>query len=601
MKIARSWYDEVAQVGQLLRSVSDRRTLRLGAGIVVVVVASGTLAALTPLALKVLIDALAALHTSKAIVHASSALPAGLAYLLILLAGRVLADIRPQLNGLINQRLHSRLSQRFFDHVLRLPMGYLLRRKSGELLHSLDLASGGAQLVISHLVGSLLPVLVELFAMITVLIHLGQPALVWVFLAASGAYLVIFSFGARQMTGTSRDVARSSLESHGQLNAGLAHVETLRYFAAEDQASRRFRTASALLEQRWRHLHRLVALIALAATATFSISTAICLCIGVGAVADGTMTVGGFVLASVYMLQMVRPLESLGNAARDLSRAVGYLHPFLDLLQQPLAADMLRDAAITTGTVTGPKRAPSVRLENVHFGYDADRPVIRGVDLDVPAGRTTAIVGRSGSGKSSLARLLMGLYMPQQGRILLDGRAIDSIAAAELRGTLIGLVPQETALLHETIAGNIALGMPDATPEAIRLAAHGAQLQDLIDALPSGLDTPVGERGLQLSGGERQRVGIARALLRRPGLYILDESTSMLDSKTELDILETLRTISADATKIIIAHRLSTIVDADEIVVLDDGRIRERGRHQALLEENGLYALMWRQQTTAAV
>ncbi len=601
MTTAPPWYDQLAQVGRLLRSVSDHRMLGLGAGIVVVVVASGTLAALTPLALKVLIDALAALHTSKAIVHASPVLPAGLAYLLTLVAGRVLADIRPQLNGLINQRLHSRLSQRFFDHVLRLPMGYLLRRKSGELLHSLDLASGGAQLVISHLVGSLLPVLVELFVMTTVLIHLAQPALVGVFVVASGVYLVIFSFGARLMTGTSRDVAKSSLESHGQLNAGLSHVETLRYFAAEEQASRRFRTASALLEQRWQRLHRLVALIALAATATFSISTAICLCIGVGAVADAKMTVGGFVLTSVYMLQMVRPLESLGTAARDLSRALGYLHPFLDLLRQPLAADMLRDAAVTTGTASGHKRAPSVRLENVHFGYDADRPVIRGVDLDVPAGRTTAIVGRSGSGKSSLARLLMGLYVPQQGRILLDGRAIDSIAAAELRGSLVGLVPQETALLHETIAGNIALGMPDATPEAIRVAAHGAQLQDLIESLPAGLDTPVGERGMQLSGGERQRVGIARALLRRPGLYILDEPTSMLDSKTERDIQKTLRTISADATKIIIAHRLSTIVDADEIVVLDDGRIRERGRHQALLEENGLYAMMWRQQTTAAV
>ncbi len=596
MTTMQPWYDDVAQVGHLLRSVSDCRMLRMGAGIVAIVVASGTLAALTPLTLKALIDAVAALHTSKATLHVSSALAAGFAYLLILVAGRVLADIRPQLSGLINHRLHSRLSQRFFDHVLRLPMGYLLKRKSGELLHSLDLASGGAQLVVTHLVGSLLPVLVELFAMTTVLIHLGQPALVGVFIAASGMYLVIFSFGARLMTGTSRDVATSSLESHGRLNAGLAHVETLRYFDAESQASCRFRTASALLEQCWQRLHRLVTMIALAASATFSISTAICLHIGLGAVADGTMTVGGFVLTTVYMLQMVRPLESLGTAARDLSRALGYLQPFLDLLKQPLAADAMRDSVAAPATAPDDKRAQSVRLENVHFGYDADRPVIKGVDLDVPAGCTTAIVGRSGSGKSSLARLLMGLYVPQQGRIFLGGRSIDSIAAAELRGSLVGLVPQETALLHETIAENIALGVQDATPEAIRVAARGAQLQDLIDALPAGLDTPVGERGLQLSGGERQRVGIARALLRRPGLYILDEPTSMLDSKTELDIQETLRTISADATKIVIAHRLSTVVNADEIVVLDNGRIRERGKHRALLENNDLYALMWRQQ-----
>ena len=598
MKTTHPSCNGAAQVVLLLRSVSDSRMMRLGVGIVLVVIASGMLAALTPLALKRLIDRMGSLQTSKAALDLSPALHAVLAYLLLLVAGRVLADIRPLLNGLINQQLHSQLSQRFFDHVLRLPMGYLLKRRSGELLHSLDLVSGGSQLIISHLVGSLLPVLIELVVMATVLIHLKQPALVGVFLTAAVTYLVIFSFGARLMARTSSDVAKSSLESHAQLTTGLAHFETLRYFAAEYQASGRFRVASTCLEQRWQRLHRLNAMIALAASVTFSVSTTICLRIGFGAVAGGTMTVGGFVLTTVYMLQMVRPLESLGSAARDVSSALGYLRPFLDLLRQPPSADAFRDAADIRETTTAHKGASSVRLENVHFGYDVERPVIKGVDLEVPAGRTTAIVGRSGSGKSSLARLLMGLYVPQQGRILLDGRAIESIAASELRGSLIGLVPQETALLHGTIAGNIALGMTAATPEAIRVAAHGAQLQDLVDALPAGLDTQVGERGMQLSGGERQRVGIARALLRRPGLYILDEPTSMLDSKTERCIQSTLKALSADATKIIIAHRLSTVMDADEIVVLDSGRIHERGTHQVLLEKNGLYALMWRQQTT---
>ena len=597
MKTTHPSCNGAAQVVLLLRSVSDSRMMRLGVGIVLVVIASGMLAALTPLALKRLIDRMGSLQTSKAALDLSPALHAVLAYLLLLVAGRVLADIRPLLNGLITQQLHSQLSQRFFDHVLRLPMGYLLKRRSGELLHSLDLASGGSQLVISHLFGSLLPVLIELVAMATVLIHLKQPALVGVFLTAAVTYLVIFSFGARSMARTSSDVAKSSLESHAQLTTGLAHFETLRYFAAEYQASGRFRVASTCLEQRWQRLHRLNAMIALAASVTFSVSTTICLRIGFGAVAGGTMTVGGFVLTTVYMLQMVRPLESLGSAARDVSSALGYLRPFLDLLRQPPSADAFRDAADIRETTTAHKGASSVRLENVHFGYDVERPVIKGVDLEVPAGRTTAIVGRSGSGKSSLARLLMGLYVPQQGRILLDGRAIESIATSELRGSLIGLVPQETALLHGTIAGNIALGMTAATPEAIRVAAHGAQLQDLVDALPAGLDTQVGERGMQLSGGERQRVGIARALLRRPGLYILDEPTSMLDSKTERCIQKTLKALSADATKIIIAHRLSTVMDADEIVVLDSGRIHERGTHQVLLEKNGLYALMWRQQT----
>jgi ABC-type multidrug transport system fused ATPase/permease subunit len=590
----------IIEVARLLQSVSDRKMLRLSAGIVVVVVASGALSALTPLVLKMLIDAVADLREPTSIGTRSTVLSSGLAYLLLLVIGRLLADGRPRLNGSINHRVHSRLAQHFFDHVLRLPMAFLLKRKSGELLHSLELASGGTQLVITHLVGSLLPVLAELFTMITVLINLGQPALLAVFVATAAVYLATFSVGARLMARTSREVTASSLEAHAQLSAGLTHFETLRYFAAEEQARLRFRGASSSLEQRLEALHRLNFMIALAASLTFAFSTAACLAVGVGAVGNGTMSLGGFVLTTVYMLQMVRPLETLGTAARDLSKALGYVSPFIDLMLEPLATDLARAPAGAAVVQIDRKIASAVRLENVHFGYDAERPIIKGIDLDVPAGRTTAIVGSSGSGKSTLARLLMGLYVPQRGRILLDGRTIDTIAASELRGSIIGLVPQETALLHETIAGNIALGFPTATREEIRAAACGAQLQNLVDALPHGLDTTVGERGMQLSGGERQRVGIARALLRRPGLYVLDEPTSMLDSKTESHIQLALRSLSSDATKIVIAHRLSTIVDADQIVVLEDGQILERGSHRALLEMGGLYARMWLQQTAGA-
>lgn len=592
----RSRRHEFRQVVQLLRSIADRRILLHGIVTVLTVIVGGAVAALTPLALKSLVDAASLLTANGSVAPGPATLSAGIAYLILLLAGRVLADLRPLLNGSINQRLHSRLAQRFFDHVLRLPMDVLLARKSGELLHSLDLASAGVQLVSTHLVGSLLPVLVELFTMGTVLVHLHQPALVAVFGIASLVYLAIFSVGARSMTQAAQDVSASSLDTYAHLNEGLAHFETLRYFSAEAQASRRLHEASLVLEQRWQRLHRLNFAISLGASATFAASTAACLGIGTGAVAGGTMTVGGFVLATVYMLQMVRPLESLGAAARDLSKSLGYLRPLLGLLSLQGSTGASLES---TATTAGGRQPPSVRFENLHFGYEPGRPVIKGLDLHVPAGSTTAIVGRSGSGKSSLARLLMGLYAPQQGRILLDGRRLDSIAATELRGSLVGLVPQETALLHESIAGNIALGVPTATRDEIRAAARCAQLQDLVDALPGGLDTPVGERGLQLSGGERQRVGIARALLRRPVLYVLDEPTSMLDSKTDAEIQKALRSTASGATRIVIAHRLSTIVDADEIVVLDDGRIHERGSHQALLAKDGLYARMWRQQTAA--
>jgi ATP-binding cassette subfamily B protein len=383
---------------------------------------------------------------------------------------------------------------------------------------------------------------------------------------------------------------------HAQLAEGITHLETLRCCAAEEQAKRRFDDASAVLQQRCWRLDRLNTAVAAAASAIFAASLAACLHVAADAVAANAMTVGGFVLATVYMLQMVRPLESLGYAARDLSRASGYLRPLLEVLAEPMSEELMGTAREASPGEPGHRRAPTLRLENLHFAYHPDRPVIRGLDLEVPAGSTTAIVGRSGSGKSSLARLLMRLHAPQQGRILLDGRAIETIDVAELRRDLIGLVPQETALLHETIAENIALGTPTASLDDIRMAARGAQLEELIDALPDGLGTRVGERGMQLSGGERQRVGIARALLRRAALYVLDEPTSMLDSRTEREIQNALRALPSDATTIVIAHRLSTIAHADEIVVLDEGRVCERGTHRALLAMNGLYARMWRQQ-----
>jgi ATP-binding cassette subfamily B protein len=490
---------------------------------------------------------------------------------------------------------------RFFNHVMRLPMGYLVKRRGAELLHSLDLASAGAQIGVLHLITSVVPVLVELGTMTVVIVHLEQPTIVGVFGAAALAYFAIFTAGAGRMMKVAKGVSAASLEAYARLGDSIAHLDTLRYFAAERQAGQQLGAAGAELERRWLRLNGLTGLIAVGASVVFAASMAACLQIAATAVEQHRITIGGFVLTTVYMLQMVQPLESLGSAARDLARAMGYLQPLVDLLAEPLErAPILVPVTVSSDGAT-PPRPRSVCVDNLHFAYDPDRPVLLGLSFDVPAGSMTAIVGRSGSGKSSLARLLLRLYAPQRGCIRIDGCDIDSIEVGELRTKLVGFVPQETTLLHDTVAVNIALGMPDATRDEILRVARAAQLEDLIEALPHGIDTPVGERGMQLSGGERQRIGIARVLLRRPGLYVLDEPTSMLDSRTEHDILRAFRSQARDATMIVIAHRLSTIVDADQILVLDQGRVCERGNHGALVARGGLYAQMWRQQAAGAI
>ena len=588
-----------APVLRLLRAEADRKVWACMLCTVLLVMGSGALAALSPLALKQLVDAVAVIDTNAG----ASALPHAAIYLLVLCAGRLLADIRPLFSNRIEQRMNAQLARRFFDQLLRLPMGYLVKRRSGELLHSLDLAATGLQLIISHLANSLMPVLVEAATMTVILVKLGQPAIVTVFAFTAAVYLAIFTAGALQITKPADAVSAASLEIYAQLNDGIANVETLRAFVAEKQAISELRRATAILEERWLTLNRLNAKVALGASLTFTASMAACLAVAAQAVAHGSLTVGGFVLVNVYALQMVRPLEVLGSAARDLSRALSYVRPLLHILAEPTETDEApQEPAVTVelATAAQPGPAPSLRLENVHFGYETDRPVIKGLDLHVKAGCTTAIVGRSGCGKSSLVRLLMRLYSPQAGCILLDGRPIETLSIAHLR-SLIGLMPQDAALLHTSIASNIALGKPEASRSDIELAARHAQLHEVIKGFPRGYDTVVGERGLQLSGGERQRVVIARALLRRPALYVLDEPTSMLDSKTEAAILQALRELTVGCTTLVIAHRLLTVMHADEIVVMDDGQVHERGRHAELLCKGGLYADLWRQQAEGSV
>lgn len=563
-------------------------------GALAMVAVSGALAALSPLALKQLLDAVASIgQGGDSLAH--NEWLAGALYLGALGLGRLVSDLRPMLVGLVHHRLQTRLSHRFLDHCLQLPMAYLHRRKSGELVHSLDLAVSGAQLLVSHLLNSILPVLIELITMTLILAQLDQALLLAVFCLTALAYLLIFTSAALGSSGPALAVSAASLQVHGHLQDDIGQVETLRCFGAEAQSRQRLQRATAALESSWSQLHRVHGVFAVAATLTFVVGMGASLTLAAEAAARGRLTAGGFVLANLYMLQMVRPLEVLGAAARDLTRALGFLRPLRELLAEPLDAASRCPPYPAPAREAHPEAAATVVFQGVHFSHEPSRPLLAHLDLVIPAGRTTAIVGRSGSGKSSLVRLLLRLDAPQAGRITLDGRPLEDWPAQQLRAW-IGLVPQDTALMHATIAENIAVGSPDAQRCDIERAAHGAQLDALMASLPQGLDTVVGARGLLLSGGERQRIAIARALLRRPRLFVLDEPTSMLDSKTEAEIHETLRCVTAGCTTLVIAHRLSTIMHADEILVLEGGQVQERGRHAELLAQGGLYADLWRQQ-----
>jgi len=579
------------EVGALLRALADR-TVHAHLGLAVLLVgAGGLLAALAPLALTAMVDAVArASRGSAESIDGALLLPAA-AYVLALGTGRTLAAIGPLLCGTAEQRLTRNLTRHAFGHVIGLPMDYLLRRRGGELVQCIELARAGCQIVTGHVVNSIVPVLVEAVTIGIVLATLDQPALLATFTVTACAYLAIFGAGSIQVRRLADGVSSAHLQHHAHLGDSLLHAETLRCFVAEDAASRRVDALGTELERRWLRLNRLRAAIGVGVALVFTTSLAASLLLAGQAVLEGSLSAGGFVLANLYMLQMVRPLEMLGSAVRDVAQALGFLQPLLDVLRTPT-----EETTRGHGTVS-PR--PSLVFDSVRFGYDSRLPVLQGFDLEIGPGRTVGIVGASGSGKSSLVRLLLGLYQPQSGRILIDGRPIDTLPAAGLRAG-IGLVPQDTALLHDTIARNISLGRPTASRDDIERAARHAQLHDFIAGLPDGYDTVVGERGLQLSGGERQRIAIARALLKRPGIFVFDEATSMLDSHTEAAILGKLRDVTAGCATIVIAHRLSTVVHADEIVVLDAGRVVERGPHALLLAKSGHYARLWRLQASGA-
>jgi ATP-binding cassette subfamily B protein len=372
----------------------------------------------------------------------------------------------------------------------------------------------------------------------------------------------------------------------------LLNYETVKYFGSEPHETRRYDRAMARYEEA--SVKSYVSLTVLnagqAVVFTVGLTTVMVMC--AWGIAEGTKTVGDFVMINAMMIQLYQPLNLMGMLYREIKQALIDIEAMFGILA--------REAEIKDRPGAPPLqvRAGAIRFEDVRFAYEPARPILKGVSFEVPAGRTVAIVGPSGAGKSTVSRLIFRFYEVTGGRILIDGQDIRDVTQASLRNA-IGMVPQDTVLFNDTVRYNIRYGRWDATDAEIEEAARLAQIDGFIRLMPKGYDTEVGERGLKLSGGEKQRVAIARTILKGPPILLLDEATSALDSHTEREIQDALDRISKNRTTLVIAHRLSTIVGADEIIVLDQGTIVERGTHQALLAKGGLYASMWNRQREA--
>jgi ATP-binding cassette subfamily B protein len=373
----------------------------------------------------------------------------------------------------------------------------------------------------------------------------------------------------------------------------LLNYETVKYFSNEEHESRRYDVALQRYEKAGVMSRTTLSMLNIGQAVIIAVGVTVMMGMAAKGVVAGRMTVGDFVLVNTYLIQLYLPLNFLGTVYREIRQALIDMEKMFNLLHVDVEVEDRPGAPplrVERGEVT---------FENVEFGYDARRPILKGVSFTVPSGKTVAIVGPSGAGKSTISRLLFRFYDVNGGRVTIDGQDIRDVRQQSLRAA-IGIVPQDTVLFNDTIYYNIAYGRPEATDAEVEQAAKLARIHEFVLALPDGYKSMVGERGLKLSGGEKQRVAIARTILKHPEILLFDEATSALDTHTEKEIQKSLREVSADRTTLVIAHRLSTVIHADEIIVLEDGRIVERGRHADLLARGGKYAAMWQRQQEAA-
>ncbi len=574
---------------------ADRPDLRLRVMLAIgALLASKVATTLIPFAYKGIIDSLDGSTPDSALIL-------GLAVPIVLVIAYVLGNVfdagfqqlRDVLFASVGQNAVRKLALQTFHHMHRLSLRFHLQRRTGGLSRVIERGTKGIESVVRFAMLNIAPTIVEFIVVAVIFVWLFGISYLGVLVVMIWAYLYFTIKASNWRISIRRDMNNSDTDANGKAIDSLLNFETVKYFANEKMEAERYDRAMAKYERSairiWTSLGYLnfgQALIFYGGFLAISIMSIL-------GVMDGSLTLGDFVLLNTFLMQIYRPLNFIGFVYRELRQGLTDIEEMFKLLDQdPEIADAPDAKALA---VTG----PVIRFEDVTFHYDPERPILKGVSFEVPAGKTVAIVGPTGAGKSTISRLLFRFYDVTGGRITIDGQDIRTVTQESLRSA-IGMVPQDTVLFNDTIGYNIEYGRPGASEAEVREAARMAQVGPFIDALPKGYKTPVGERGLKLSGGEKQRVAIARTILKAPAILILDEATSALDTKTERDIQAALDEVSRNRTTVVIAHRLSTVVNADEILVLRDGQVAERGNHQALLQHDGLYAQMWSRQREAS-